>query len=507
MSKKSNKAINSTIILYIRMFFTTLIGFFTIRIVLKALGEIDYGIYSLVGGVVATLAFLDSVLSNSTTRFLSYSLGKNDEEEVRKTFRAAIFLHIFLGILLVIIMELGGWIMFRSLLNIPPERLYAAKWVFHLMVLNVYVNVISTPYDALIISHEDFFQLSVIDVAGLLLKLFFVLYLLQYPSDKLILYSVLMFSATLILRITKQIFSRIKYKKILIKTKMGIDKRLLRSMLNFSSWILFGTLCSIGSDQISGIIINMFFGVRLNAANGIGFQVRNQINTFSANLTRAIMPQLMKSEGSGNREKMLELTGVSTKFAIYFFAFFAIPIIFETTILLKLWIVNVPEYTVIFCRLFLIGLLLDKFTFHLGDAIRAVGVIKWYQITESLIILLNLPISFLLFRKGYPPQTIYIVPFILHIIIIGLRFYFAHTITGLDVRVYLSTIVTKAMYPILCSVFILLLVKVNISEGIFRLFISFLSSSISFVMIVILFGLTVKEKQIIMNYVLQKLKR
>ncbi|MBN1930144.1 MAG: hypothetical protein JW786_00865 [Desulfobacterales bacterium] len=507
MGKKANKAINNTIILYIKMFCSTLIGFFTIRIILKALGEIDYGIFTLIGGVVATLGFLNSVLSNSTTRFLSHSLGKNDTEEVRNTFSAAVFLHIFLGILLVVIVELGGWILFKGLLNIPFERLHAAKWVLHLTVLSMYVDIISVPYDALITSHEDFFPLTVIDVAGSLLKLFFVFYLMQYESDRLILYSVLMFFATLTIRITKQIYSRTKYRKIMLRRERKIDKKLLKSMLNFSSWLLFGTLCSIGNNQISAILINMFFGVRLNASTGVALQVRNQINTFSVNLTRAIMPQLIKSEGSGNRKRMLELTGISTKFAIYFFAFFATPIIFEMPILMKLWLANVPEYTVIFCRLFLLALLVDKFTFHLGDAIRAVGDIKWYQITESLIILLNLPISFLLFKKGYPPQTIYVVPFILCVFVIVLRFYFAHHVAGLNIRNYLTSTVAKAVYPVFISACLLLLIKVNISEGILRLVVSFLLSSISFISMLIIFGLTSKEKQIITNYASQILKR
>ena len=501
MSVNAYKAINNTLILYGKMFFSMLIGFFTIRIVLHSLGDIDYGIYILVAGVVATLSFLNSVLSNSTLRFFSHSLGKVNLDEINSTFGTSVYLHIAMGLGIVILIETGGWFMFRNLLNIPPDRFDAALLTFHLMAATTFITIVSVPYDALISSHEDFFALSIIDVITLILKLIIALALINYKSDRLIFYSVLIFAVTLGMRISKQIYSRVKYRKIMLNKRF--DRIILKSMLSFSGWMLFSSLASIGYGQVTNIIINMFFGLQLNAANGIAYQVRNHINVFSINLTRAMMPQLIKSEGGGNRKKMLDLTGVATKFAIYFFSFFSIPILFELPVLLNLWLVDVPDYTVVFCRLLLIGLLLDKFTFHLGDAMRAVGEIKWYQVTESLSILLSLPISFLLFKNGYPPQTIYIVPLIVGIFVVGLRFYFSRKVTGLNIRDYVTKIVFKAAYPIIGALIVLFVINYNFTESVFRVLISFTSSSISFVLIAVLIGLETKEKNIILKYIKQ----
>jgi len=508
MTKKSYRAVNNTIILNIQLFISLLLGFVVTRFVLEWLGEVNYGIYTLVGGVVATLAFLQSVLSNSTMRFLTTALGKNDIDFVNKTFHTTVYIHRLMGLGIVIISEIGGLIMFKYLLNIPPDRLVAAKWVFQFVVFSTFITIVSIPYQILITAHENFLVIAIIEISSKIIKLLllFILFF-NLPGDKLILYSILILIITFFNRQAKVVFSKVKYKKIIQKNKGGIDKSILKEIMSFSGWILFGVLCSIGYQRVTGIIINMFFGVRLNAANGIARQIRSRINLITVNLTRSILPQLMKSEGGGNRKRMLELTGISTKFATYVFGFFAIPTLFELPIILKLWLVNVPDYTVVFCRWFLIGLLISKLTFHLGDAIRAVGKIKWFQITESIMILLNLPISYFLFKKGYPPQTIYIVPLILGVFVIGLRLYFAHTIADLNIKEFLLKVIAKATYPVIGSISILFIVHYYFNPSIFRLVLSFVVSSIFFIIIMILWGLSEKEKQIISSYIKHIIRR
>lgn len=447
MTHRVNKAIVNTIILYIRMLFSVLIGLFVTRLVLRALGETDYGIYALVGGVVASLSFLNSSMSAASLRFIGYSLGKNDLERLKRTFNTSIFIHFLIGILATIMIEVGGWYMFNFLLNIPPERFFSAKIVFQFMVASTFVTIISVPYDAIITSHEDFLALSIIEVLGKTFNLFIAFVLLKTSSDKLIVYGALMFLSNVIVRICKQFFSKRKYKECVIDLGY-VYKPMVRKMLSFAGWCLFGSVCAIGSRQVTGIIINVFFGVSLNAAVAVARQASSQLNNFSLNLTRALLPRIMKSEGSGDREKMLELMGRSVKFSVYLFAVFALPVLFETSYLLGLWLNSVPDYAVVFCQLFLVSALMEKFTFQLGDAIRAVGDVKYFQIVESLLILLNLPISYVLFKLEYPPQTIYIVPLFINVFVGIVRIFFAHRVATLDIKKYLKEVILKSFLPI-----------------------------------------------------------
>lgn len=505
MSKKANKVINNTIILYIKMIFSVIIGFFTVRIILNALGEIDYGIYTLVGGIVAALSFLNSVMSHSTSRFLSISLGKEGNSDINDTFHASIYVHKWLGFIVIVISEIGGWVLFNYFLNIPSNRIFSAQFVFQIMIINSFITIISVPYDSLIMSHEDFIPLSIIDISSLMLLLLSSLFLINFSGDRLILYGLLFFLVTFSSRMAKQIFTRKKYKHILVKSE--VNRTVIKNMLSYSGWLFFGVLSSIASGEFSTILLNMFFGVKIISANGIASQVRNQINNFAVNMTKAILPQLNKSEGGGEREKMLELTGISTKFSIYMFSFIAIPVIFENQILLKLWLKNVPDYTSVFCQIFLIGLLIDKFTFHLGDAIRAVGDIKWYQIVESITIVINLPISFLLFKNNYPPQTLYIVPLFLSVFLMTVRFYFAHNIAGLNIKKYFLEIILKALIPALMSILFLLIIMFLFDESFYRVILSFLISTIILITIIFNYGLSKNEKEVIRNYRMQLTQR
>jgi len=192
---------------------------------------------------------------------------------------------------------------------------------------------------------------------------------------------------------------------------------------------------------------------------------------------------------------MLTLTGYTTKYSIYLFSLIAIPVIFEAPTLFKLWIVHVPDYTILFTRIFLFGLILDKLTFHLGDAIRAVGDIKWFQIIESLVVLVNLPLSYFLYRQGFPPETIYVVPFLLNFGLVYIRLHFAKMKTGLVIVDYLKNIVIKSLYPLIISTIFLVPIRFLMDEGMLRLIVITSVSGFLIIASVILIGMESEEKQ------------
>jgi O-antigen/teichoic acid export membrane protein len=487
-----------------------IIGFINVRLVLSALGEVDYGIYSLVAGVVGLLAILRVAMSNASMRFMAHSLGTKDDNLIQKTFNTTLFLHLVIGVFMISIIEVGGFFMFEHLLDIPAEKVSDAKIVFHFMAITTFVSIIAVPYDAVINSHENLLILSLVDIFGAVLKLGVAIYLTFSHLNLLVLYGFSMLVIQIIMRIIKQRYSITHYKECKLSLRKHIDKSLAKKILSFSGWNLFGSIAAMSVTQVRSILLNMFFGVSMNTANGIAMQVSSQLSLVSSSMTRALNPQLVKSEGGGDRKQMLRLTELSTKYSIFLFALFAIPVIIEMPYLFRLWLKNVPDFVIIFSRLIIIGLLLDKFTFEITSAIRAVGKIKNFQIVETIIVLFNIPISYLLFKNGFPPYTIYAVAILLIIIVSLGRLYFGKKVTGLLIIHYIKNGVLPLFLPIAMSTFIAAIINTQITESIFRLFLTFFVS-----MGMLSFGLwkiSLKQNEIakiqeILTSVIEKLTR
>ena len=449
--KPAERIVFNTGVLYMRLLFVMAIGLFTTRIVLDALGETNYGIYTLVAGVVGMLAILQSAMSTTSLRYMSHSLGSGDEEQISRTFNTTLFLHILIGVAIVAFIEIGGYFMFKYFLEIPPEKVFDAKVVFHLMALTTFISIIAVPYDAVINSHENLLALSVVDIFGAVLKLGLAFYLLFSKLNLLILYGAGIFSVQVILRLIKQQYSIRKYKECWLNLKNALDKKLSKEIMAFTGWNLFGSVAAMSVKQVRSVFLNMFFGVYVNASEGVAKRGSSHVNMVSVNLTRAINPLLIKTEGGGDRLKMLKITSISTKFSVFLFALFAIPVIIELPFLYDVWLKKVPEYAVIFTRLTLIGLLINKFTFEITTAIRAVGRIKEFQVTETIIIVMNLPVSYFLFKAGYPPETIYMVSILFSLITSVFRLYYGKKIAGLNIKRFIIETFVPSLLPIIVA--------------------------------------------------------
>lgn len=491
--KAANRIVVNTAVLYIKLLLAMAIGLITTRLVLAALGETDYGIYSLVAGVVGMLAFLQGAMSGASMRFLSYSVGTGDQDNIIKTFNTTLFLHIVLGIILVVIMELGGIVMFKYFLNIPEAKILDAKIIFHFMVITTFFAVISVPYDAVMNSHENMLVLSLIDLLGNILRLGVAIFLTYSTTNLLIMYGLFMLIIQIILRLIKQWYSSKKYPECKINFSEYVDKSVIKSILSFSAWNLLGAIASISANQVKSILLNMFFGVRLNAANGIASTVSSQVNTVSTSMTKAIRPQLIKSEGSGNRIKMLRITEISTKYSIFLFALFAIPVIIELPYLLDIWLKEIPAYSIVFCRLILVGLFVDKLSFEIGAAISAVGNIRSMSIAETIVILLAVLVSYVFFKHGYPPYTIFIVNILFSFVVFLFRLYFGKSIAELNILNFLKNSIFPVVGPVLITYILALLPQLFIPEGLLRLIITVIGSLLTLVLLFGYFGLTNSE--------------
>ena len=402
-SKK--KILKNTIILYVRMIVTMLIALYTSRVVLKALGIEDYGLYNVVGGIVTLFSFLKTSIASATQRFLSFELGRASEEsDTNRVFCASVTTHILLTVVIVIFCEtLGLWLL-NSQINIPPSREYAANAIYHFSVISICVSMLNVPYHACVISHENMRFFAFVSILDALLKLVIAIAVTQVTSiDKLMIYGFLVMLIAIVNQIIYYVFCRKSYSEC--KYKYSWDRRMMGRIFGFSSWTLLGQLAVMASGQGASILVNIFYSVSANAAIGIAQQVNNAISGLVANFQTAYQPQITKAYAANNFEYQKQLILQASKVSYFLMFVISLPVIFNIDDLLTLWLVKVPEYTNQFCLYYMAASMLNAIGGPLWMSIFATGNIKHYQIATSIAYMLDIVIVYLLFLIGFPPVT------------------------------------------------------------------------------------------------------
>tara|TARA_B110000902_G_scaffold63988_1_gene75814 strand:+ start:2476 stop:4005 length:1530 start_codon:yes stop_codon:yes gene_type:complete len=488
-----NKIIVNTIVLYIKLFISIIVAFITARLVLNALGEVDYGINSLIAGIIGMLAFLQTTISTASIRFLAFGLGSGDIEQLKKTFNSSLIIHIIIGLIIVFIIELGGLILFNTTLNIPVERINDAKIVFHLMALTTYVTIVSVPYNAVMNAHEDFIPLAVIETIGMLITLMIAVFISNYEGNKLVTYASLITVNYILQRIIFQIYTGRKYEECKLSFSKFIDKSLIKQMMTFAGWKTLDAGTSVLYVQLKAVLLNIYFGVVVNAANGLASNLTMQINNFSANLTTAINPQLIKAEAAGDRGRMIELTKTSAKFSVFVFSILSLWVLIETDFILVTWLKNVPEYTSLFVRLLLIEMLLQKFTHPLTTSFQAINRIKEITFVVIINLVLQLIAVFYLYNNGYSPTTIYFISIVGTIVSSIVRLYYANKFLNIEIMDYMESVIFKSVIPIILALTITMLVISLMEESYFRLLISMSLVTTVLLISIRYYGLTKNE--------------
>lgn len=477
--QSANRVVVNIGFLYGKMLITMLISLYSTRLILNALGAIDYGIFNLVGGVIAMLSFLNGAMTVSTQRFLSYNIGCGATEKLKGIFSSSVILHFIIGFFIVLILEIAGIYLFNGILNIPPERVNTAKIVFHFMVVSTFFTIYAVPYDAAINAHENFLFDALSGIFESLVKLGIAIWLVYTMIDKLVLYGLLIAGLTILIRIIKSIYCFKKYDECRFSWKSNINIGLLKELFSFAGWNLFGSLCTVIRNQGLAIVLNLFLGVLVNAAYGIANQVNGILSSFSANMNKALNPQIMKSEGSGDRDKMLFLAMLACKLSFFLFAFFAIPLIIEMPFILRLWLSKIPDNTIIFCQLFLVVSLIQQLTVGLMSAIQSVGKIKVYQTVMGSMIILNLPLAIGLLKFGFPAYSVLLGVILIECIAGITRIWFAQKLVNLPGKIFLRKIVFNSLISISLATLTALIPSLLLEEGILRtsltIFISILS--------------------------------
>ena len=384
--------------LYIGMLLIMAVTLYTSRVVLNVLGVEDFGIYNVVGGIVVMFSFLNGAMATSTQRFLSFSLGKNDQEQVARVFSMSMTTHISIALIVLLLAETFGlWIFYRYL-NIPPERMGAAQWVYQLSVLTFCISIIRVPYNAGIIAYERMSFYAYISIVEVCLKLGMVILLQYLGSDKLILYALLMALTTGIVTFIYKLYCCKTFS--VCRYHYFWDKHLYKELISFSGWSLFGSAANVGVQQGINILLNVFFGVVTNAALGIANQVSSAVSQLVGNFQTAFNPALVKSYASGDYSYFVRLIFQTSRFSYFLLFIIALPLYLCMPFVLKVWLDIVPEYTVVFCRWMLVFVLIDAVSAPLWISVQAIGKIRSYQLLMSALIFLNIPLSWLLLRLG-----------------------------------------------------------------------------------------------------------
>lgn len=444
------------------MFVMMAVTLYTSRVILDNLGVLDYGIYNVVNSVVFVFLFLNGTMSEATQRFIVYELGKNNKARLHKIFINSVNLHFLISCVVIILCETVGLWFFSYKLDIPKERYVAAMWVYQISIVTSVINIMSVPYNAIIISYERMRAFAYISIIEVAFKLFIAYIISVVVWDKLIVYAILLCLVQVLIRFIYNIYCTRTFD--VARYKFCSDKSILKEMISFASWYLLSFIAMVMNNQGVKIVLNIFFGPVANAAYGIGEQVQNAFTTFRANLQTAINPQITKSYTINDVNGMQSLMFASTKYSFYLFWIISLPIFIQTDYMLLLWLKEVPLYTVAFVRLLLIVALMHALSNPLAVAIGAIGRLKKVTILRFICSLLVLPISYYFLKKGYSfniPLFLYLgslmVNYVISIIFLNRKMNFEY-------KIFVRKVFMPAGIVVLSSIFALYFLSLYIQN-------------------------------------------
>ena len=438
-SANNKRIVKNTILLYVRLSLTMVVGLFTSRIVLKTLGIDDYGVYNVVAGMVAMFSLLTGSLSAAISRYLTFNLGKGDEEKLSRVFSSSLNIMIAMAVLALTAGEIAGVWFLNSELNIPADRMDAANWVFHFSVIGFAINLIAVPYNASIIAHERMSVFAYISILEVTLKLVIVYLLCVSPFDKLVTYAALLMCVAGLVSLVYCAYCRRNFEEC--RYKFVHDKSLLKEMTGFAGWNFFGSASFLLNTQGVNIITNIFFNVAANAARGVAGQVDFIVRQFATNFTMAINPQITKSYAIGDLNYTHSLVCRSSKFCYLLMLVFTVPFMYEAEFIMRLWLSEYPPFAPLFLRLSLVITMIDLLGNSPAIAAWATGDIKKYYMYVGTVVNLMFPLSWLAFYVGMPVYASYIIGIAIYMLTLMFKLYVIKGLIGFSIRKYLAEVI------------------------------------------------------------------
>ena len=511
LKAENNKRIaKNTFMLYIRMGLVMIISLYATRIVLNVLGEEDYGIYNVVGGVVVMFSFLSRTLASASQRYFAFEIGRGDYDKLNKIFNINLILFaIVIGIVLILAETVGLWFV-NTQMTIPDERMFAARWVYQFAVLSFCAHLIAIPYQATIIARERMDVYAFVGILEALLNLGFVFLLqaLKANQDALILYGALMLLVHIITNGSYVVVAKKKYEET--RTKLYWESQLVKEIISYSGWNLFGAVAAITRSQGINLLINVFFSPAINAARGLSYQVNNALNQFASNFYTAVKPQVTKYYAQGDKSSAFSLVFSSSKFAYYLLLFLAVPVLIYPYEVLEVWLVNVPQYAPLFLVLVVIIGLIDSISNPLMTLAQATGKVKIYQAVVGSIIILNLPVSWLFLALGFPAEATMYVAIVIAVIALFARLIILNRIVAFPIMVFCKNVLLRLIITTLAAFALSILLKLfvsNTGSGVVWLLFNIVLSVLLTVLSILFVGLNSHERQLIVGFVKSRQKK
>lgn len=501
-SSKNTRIAKNTLFLYLRMFFVLLVSLYTTRVVLNALGVVDYGVYNVVAGFVAMFAFLNTSMSNGIQRFYNFKLGSEGEAALTKVYNTSLLIQGILSIIVVLLLETIGLWYINEKMVIPLDRMDTARWLYHFSVISLVLVIMQIPYSSAIIAHERMGFFALVSIIDAVAKLIIALILPYVGSDKLFVYGIYSLGIAIINFVLYYAYNKIHFKELLFRIEF--DRELFISMLSFSGWNVFGTFAFMIRQQGLTILLNFFFGTVVNAAQGIAAQIQSAIQGFSGNIVVAFRPQMVQSYAQGDYGRVSHMFCSLSKISFLMLFMLSAPVAFEIDYILKLWLGDaVPEYTSYFTIMVLANMVLLSLHTPIVTLIHASGQMKKFQIVTSLIICSIIPISWVALKMGAEPGSVYWISLIVQIVNQA-----ACMKVLLDVFPYhINDYIKNVIMPILIVSLVVILCEFGVStimpECFMRLIIT---CAVSFIVTcgTAYLSLTENEKNIIFNIIKRK---
>lgn len=500
LSQNNKRIAKNSLLLYIRMAFLMVVSLFTSRVILQTLGVDDFGIFNVVGGIVAMFTILSGSLTTAISRFITFELGKNEIEKLKNVFSTSVNIQIGISILVVAAAEIIGLWFLHNKMNIPADRMDAASIVLHCSLGIFILNLLSVPYNAAIIAHERMGAYAYISILDIILKLAVAYVIIGSPIDKLSAYSILLLIEAFVIRLIYGVYSKRQFEEC--SYHFILDKDLFKEMGKFAGWNFLGVIAYTFNTQGVNILMNIYFNVAVNAARGIAVQAGSAIGQFVNSFTTAINPQITKSYAAGDTQYFYLLICRGAKFSSYLFFLIAIPLGIEAPTIFGVWLTTVPDYAVSFFRLALLGSFVDSVLSNsIMTGVFASGDIKRYQVTIVAFGVMVFPLTWLAYALGASPEATYIIYFFIYCLVTAARIYIAKRKLGLPIGIFVKEVLVPVIPVILISYTLSMLVPYLLPESLFRVLLTTLYSIIVICGVVYLIGLTQGEKNMILEKV------
>lgn len=506
ISQANNKRIaKNTLIVYVRLFIVTVVGLMTSRFVLQALGVSDYGLYNVVGGVIALFVVIAGSMSSTTIRFLNIEIGKPDGDP-NKIFNICQITHIVFAALVLILAETAGLFYIYNYLNVAPGKETDAMFVYQVSTIVACIGITNVPYQSVFIAKEKFTHIAIIDILNSLIKLGLIIMLLYYKGNALRMYAIIMSASTFVSFVVYH-YLCFRYWPELVRWKFVNKFREYKELLVYNNYILLSSVALIGRSQGSNILINYFFGTVVNGAYAIARTVESFVVSFMVNFDSAAAPQITQNVGRGDIEQASAIACRSCRMCQLLSLLVAFPLYVGMEFVLKLWLGSVPDYTISFCRIMMIAVFVASTG---GGFLRlkdAMGKIKWFMLTHSFWYLLSLPIGFVLLKYGFPPVSILLLYVITDVISRVCQLSLMKVIYDFNVLSFCRKSYTKPMLVFLImAVYAVLYDKIEIDSSLLH-FTGLVITELLAVVLIWLLGLTVSERKFCLDYVRKIVKR